>query len=177
MLWQHDPQHLEVVSKGTVSVEGRLEATRLSGRSPKSSRGRPRDPGDTRGRGVTGGTQGRASRPERRRDHAQSLGRPERRADGGGREAPCGRESPHPGRSGDGSVAGRPKGQCGTGVGAAYSGARSHTCPVGSSSSCHAAWLSLPRLLLGLLRSRTRHAIAKQPEAGYLEGTGGSWHR
>lgn len=107
----------------------------------------------------------------------QSLRWPERRVDGGeGMRSPLWEGEPTPWRElGQGSVAGRPKSQCGSGGGVAYLGARSHTFPVRSSSgSCHSAWLSLPWLLPELLRSGTRHAIAKQPEAGYLEGTGGA---
>lgn len=55
-----------------------------------------------------------------------------------------------------------------------FRGSFPHTAVRSSSSSCHSAWLALPWLPLELLRSGTRHAIAKQPEAGDLEGTGGA---
>lgn len=167
------PQLLEVVR--TVLVEGSLEA----GGVQRAAEAVPETPGTHMDAESLDGRKDGASSPERRRDRVQSPRWPERKVDGGGggEEPPMGGRARTPaGRCWDRGAWQDVPSQCETGVRVGYFGDRSHTFAVRSSSSgcCRAAWLSLPWRLPWLLRSGTRHTVAKQPEAGYLEGTGGA---
>lgn len=69
LLWLRAPQHLEVVSKGTVLMEGRLEAT---GGAQRAAGAFPETPGTHMDAESWDGRKDGASSPKRKRDHAQS---------------------------------------------------------------------------------------------------------
>lgn len=172
---------MELVSKSIVSVTGRLEVTQCEQEGPKESLGHCRDPS---GRCVDvelqDGQKGKGLSPKRGRD---SRGRwADRKADKWGEKPklvgePARRQTRGRGEHGrafqesvwDLSVKKEPW--------ASHAGLFWGSFPV-SSSSCTSS-LALPAVVATTatrdtlrLRSGTRHAIAKQPEAGYLEGTG-----